>query len=127
LTRTQRFNSIGVLSQSDPRGRRCARERSSLNQRSVFTVGHSTRSVDEFVELLRGHGVGQVADVRTIPRSRHNPQFNEDALERSLSREEIGYIHMKALGGFRHALKDSPNDGWRNASFRGFADYMATA
>jgi uncharacterized protein (DUF488 family) len=92
----------------------------------VFTVGHSTRSVDEFVELLRGHGVGQVADVRTIPRSRHNPQFNEDALERSLS-EEIGYIHMKALGGFRHALKDSPNDGWRNASFRGFADYMATA
>jgi uncharacterized protein (DUF488 family) len=93
----------------------------------VFTVGHSTRSVDEFVELLRGHGVGQVADVRTIARSRHNPQFNEDALERSLSREEIGYIHMKALGGFRHALKDSPNDGWRNASFRGFADYMATA
>ena len=93
----------------------------------MFTVGHSTRSVDEFVELLRGHGVGHVADVRTIPRSRHNPQFNEDELERSLSREEIGYIHMKELGGFRHALKDSPNGGWRNASFRGFADYMATA
>jgi uncharacterized protein (DUF488 family) len=79
------------------------------------------------VELLRAHEVAEVVDVRTVPRSRHNPQFSADALERSLKDEGIGSVHIAALGGFRHALKDSPNIGWRNASFKGFADHMATA
>jgi uncharacterized protein (DUF488 family) len=92
----------------------------------IFTVGHSTRSIDDFVELLRAHGVRQIVDIRSIPRSRHNPQFNADLLERSLKQRDIGYDHIKGLGGLRHARKDSPNLGWRNTSFRGFADYMAT-
>jgi uncharacterized protein (DUF488 family) len=78
------------------------------------------------VELLRAHGIEQVLDVRTIPRSRHNPQFNGPALSRSLRAVEIAYRHAKALGGLRHARPDSINLGWRNASFRGFADYMQT-
>jgi uncharacterized protein (DUF488 family) len=78
----------------------------------------------ELVDLLRAHGVEQVVDVRTIPRSRHNPQFNRPALSRSLQAVKIRYRHMKALGGLRHARLDSVNLGWRNASFRGYADYM---
>jgi uncharacterized protein (DUF488 family) len=93
---------------------------------TVFTIGHSTRSIKEFVDLLRTHGVRHVVDVRTVPRSRHNPQFNRDTLPDALRREGIAYTHMPELGGLRHARKDSPNTGWRNASFRGFADYMAT-
>jgi len=92
----------------------------------VFTVGHSTRPIEHFVELLRAHGVRLVVDVRTVPRSRHNPQFNQEALRASLRDARIGYRHMKGLGGLRHARKDSPNGAWRNASFRGFADYMLT-
>jgi uncharacterized protein (DUF488 family) len=92
----------------------------------IFTVGHSTRPIDEFVELLRAHGVREIVDIRSIPRSRHNPQFNADVLEHSLQENDIGYKHIKELGGLRHARKDSLNLGWRNASFRGFADYMAT-
>jgi len=92
----------------------------------IFTVGHSTRSIDEFVELLRVHGVKGIADIRSIPRSRHNPQFNTDVLEHSLLQEHMSYKHIKELGGLRRARKDSLNLGWRNASFRGFADYMAT-
>jgi uncharacterized protein (DUF488 family) len=92
----------------------------------IFTVGHSTRSIDEFVELLRAHGVKGIVDIRSIPRSRHNPQFNADALEHSLHENYMSYRHIKELGGLRHARKDSLNLGWRNASFRGFADYMAT-
>jgi len=92
----------------------------------IFTVGHSTRSIDEFVGLLRAHGVKGIADIRSIPMSRHNPQFNTDVLKQSLQREHISYKHIKTLGGLRHAKKDSINLGWRNASFRGFADYMAT-
>jgi uncharacterized protein (DUF488 family) len=92
----------------------------------IFTVGHSTRSIDGFVELLRAHGVRGIVDIRTIPRSRHNPQFNADLLEHSLEQKGMSYKHIKELGGLRHARKDSPNLGWRNASFRGFADYMAT-
>jgi uncharacterized protein (DUF488 family) len=92
----------------------------------IFTVGHSTRSIDEFVGLLRAHGVKGIADIRSIPMSRHNPQFNTDVLKQSLQREHIRYKHIKELGGLRHAKKDSINLGWRNASFRGFADYMAT-
>jgi uncharacterized protein (DUF488 family) len=93
----------------------------------IFTIGHSTRSIDEFVELLRAHGIKEIVDVRSIPRSLYNPQFNSDLLRRSLKQKHIRYRHIKELGGLRHARKDSPNLGWRNASFRGFADYMATA
>ena len=94
--------------------------------RAIFTVGHSTRSIEEFVSLLQAHGVEKLIDIRTVPRSRTNPQFNRDALPESLRRAGIGYLHMPALGGLRHAQPDSPNTGWRNASFRGFADYMQT-
>jgi len=92
----------------------------------VVTIGHSTRSLEELLELLEAHGVEHLADVRTIPRSRHNPQFNRERLARDLRRAGIGYTHMPTLGGLRHARPDSPNQGWRNASFRGFADYMQT-
>ena len=92
----------------------------------IFTVGHSTRSLDELVEMLRAHGVERLVDVCTIPRSRHNPQFNRDTLSKALHNRHLSYRHMKALGGLRHARADSINAGWRNASFRGYADYMQT-
>jgi len=92
----------------------------------VMTVGHSTRTLKEFVALLLAHGVKQLIDVRTIPRSRHNPQFNRDRLPRPLQKAGIRYRHMAGLGGLRHARRDSINAGWRNASFHGFADYMQT-
>jgi uncharacterized protein (DUF488 family) len=92
----------------------------------VFTVGHSTRSLEELVDILRAHGVVRVVDVRTIPRSRHNPQFNRESLSKALRNRRLSYRHMKALGGLRHARSDSVNGAWRNASFRGFADYMQT-
>jgi uncharacterized protein (DUF488 family) len=92
----------------------------------IFTVGHSTRSIEELVEILRAHGVGRVVDVRTIPRSRHNPQFNRETLSKALHNRHLSYRHLKALGGLRHASPESINTGWRNASFRGFADYMQT-
>jgi uncharacterized protein (DUF488 family) len=97
------------------------------NPLTVFTIGHSTRPIAEFIELLQSNGVVQLLDIRTIPKSRHNPQFNSDALAASLHAAHIRYVHMKELGGLRHARKDSINFGWRNASFRGFADYMQTA
>jgi len=92
----------------------------------VLTIGHSTRSLDDFVDLLKTHGVEKVIDVRTVPRSRHNPQFNLDTLPETLKSARIGYKQMSGLGGLRHPLCDSPNTGWRNSSFRGFADYMQT-
>jgi uncharacterized protein (DUF488 family) len=92
----------------------------------LFTIGHSTHSIEEFVALLQAHGVLHLADVRSIPKSRHVPQFNTDALAPSLLSAGIGYAHLKALGGRRNSRKDSINTGWRNASFRGYADYMAT-
>lgn len=92
----------------------------------IFTVGHSTRSIDEFMELLCAHGVKEIVDIRSIPRSRHNPQFNADVLEHFLKENHMSYKHIKELGGLRHARKNSLNLGWRNVSFRGFADYMAT-
>jgi uncharacterized protein (DUF488 family) len=92
----------------------------------IFTIGHSTHPIDEFIELLKAHGIQTVVDVRTIPRSRHNPQFNEDDLKESLRRAHIRYKHIKKLGGLRRTTKDSINLGWHNASFRGFADYMAS-
>jgi uncharacterized protein (DUF488 family) len=90
----------------------------------VLTIGHSTRPIDEFIKLLSAHGVTQLVDVRTVPRSRHNPQFNADALPASLASAGIGYVHASGLGGFRPTSADSPNGGWRNLSFRGYADYM---
>lgn len=92
----------------------------------VLTVGHSTRPIEVFIELLVGHGVTQLIDVRTVPRSRHNPQFNEDALPVSLAAANVGYAHASGLGGFRPTTGDSANTGWRNLSFRGYADYMQT-
>jgi uncharacterized protein (DUF488 family) len=92
----------------------------------IFTVGHSTRTIDEFLHLLKAHGVQRVIDVRTIPRSRHNPQFAGDQLCSALQRTRIHYSHLPGLGGLRHARRDSTNTGWRNASFRGYADHMET-
>jgi uncharacterized protein (DUF488 family) len=92
----------------------------------VLTVGHSTRPLDEFVALLASHSVTQLIDVRTIPRSRHNPQFNRDTLPAVLEVANIHYAHLAMLGGFRHASANSPNLGWRNATFRGYADHMLT-
>jgi uncharacterized protein (DUF488 family) len=94
---------------------------------TVLTVGHSTRPLQEFLHLLDAHGVKRLVDVRTVPRSRHNPQFNKDSLPQALKRAGMAYAHMPALGGLRHPRKDSINLGWRNLSFRGFADHMQTA
>jgi len=95
-------------------------------QTVILTVGHSTRTLKQFIALLLAHGVNQLIDVRTIPRSRHNPQFNRTRLPGPLRKAGIRYMHMAGLGGLRHARPDSINTGWRNASFRGFADYMQT-
>lgn len=93
---------------------------------TIFTIGHSTHPIDEFIALLKHYGIEQLVDVRTVPKSRHVPQFNSDALAASLGEQGIEYVHLKSLGGLRHAKKDSVNMGWRNASFRGYADYMST-
>jgi uncharacterized protein (DUF488 family) len=93
---------------------------------TVFTVGHSTLPADQFLARLRAFGVSRLVDVRTIPRSRRNPQFESEALRDSLVSEGIEYEHLPALGGLRKPRADSPNTGWRNASFRGYADYMQT-
>lgn len=93
----------------------------------MMTIGHSTRPLVELVEILRAFKVTLLADVRTVPRSRHNPQFNKDTLPDALWAAGIGYEHMVGLGGLRHSsVKNSPNAGWRNASFRSYADYMQT-
>ena len=92
----------------------------------IFTIGHSTRTLEEFVGLLQAYGVQLVVDVRTIPRSRHNPQFNQEKLSAELKELGIDYVWLKELGGLRHPKPDSQNKGWRNESFRGFADYMQT-
>jgi len=102
------------------------KERRGRQKTAVYTIGHSTRPVAEFIEIIRAFGIKKVIDVRTIPKSRHNPQFNEELLRESLKAVRIGYLRMKGLGGLRHAREDSPNKAWRNASFRGFADYMQT-
>lgn len=94
---------------------------------TVLTIGHSTRTWKVFLDLLRAHRVERVIDVRSIPRSRHNPQFNQETLRTKLRSARIGYVHLRKLGGLRYARPDSPNTGWRNTSFRGFADYMQTS
>lgn len=92
----------------------------------VLTVGHSTRPVADFIDMLKGHAVDRLIDVRTVPRSRYNPQFNSATLSVSLVAEGIIYEHVAGLGGFRKTYPGSPNTGWRNVSFRGYADYMQT-
>ena len=92
----------------------------------AMTIGHSTRTLAEFIGLLQAHGAACVVDVRTVPRSRHNPQFNKAALPRALKKAGLDYVHLPGLGGLRHARRDSLNLGWRNASFRGYADYKQT-
>ena len=93
---------------------------------AIFTVGHSTLLIERFIALLHIYGIKCLADIRTVPRSRHNPEFNGDALGPVLKPENIDYVPLPALGGLRRARKDSPNTGWRNTSFRGYADYMQT-
>lgn len=93
---------------------------------TIFTVGHSTLPIDDFIAMLKAYGIQRLADVRTIPRSRRNPQFNSNALAASLAQAGIEYVPMPALGGLRRARADSPNTGWRNLNFRGYADYMQT-
>ena len=94
----------------------------------IYTIGHSTRPLPDFLEMLRGHRVELLADVRTIPRSRRNPQYNSDALADALEQAHIRYRHIAGLGGLRHPRKEATeNLGWRNLSFRGYADYMQTA
>jgi len=92
----------------------------------VLTLGHSTRPLSEFVAILKAHSVARIIDVRTVPRSRHNPQFDRDTLPAALADEGIGYEHTAGLGGFRRTHVGSLNTGWRNLSFRGYADYMQT-
>jgi uncharacterized protein (DUF488 family) len=98
----------------------------SANNLQVLTIGHSTHPLAEFIALLQTHGVTLVADVRTVPRSRHNPQFNRDTLPVSLKAANIDYVHLSGLGGWRRPQPDSPNQGWHSPAFQGFADYMLT-
>jgi uncharacterized protein (DUF488 family) len=93
----------------------------------VWTIGHSTHSADAFVNLLRAHAIERLVDIRTVPRSRRNPQFNRDELPGTLAAAGIAYLHIPGLGGLRRPLRDSQNTAWRNDSFRGYADYMQTA
>ncbi len=93
----------------------------------IYTIGHSTLSIAAFIAILKAHEIELLADVRTAPMSRHNPQFNKDTLPRDLSEAGIGYEHFAGLGGLRHSrLENSPNTGWRSPAFRSYADYMAT-
>jgi uncharacterized protein (DUF488 family) len=98
----------------------------SAQELKVYTVGHSTRILDEFINLLKTYDVTLVVDVRTVPRSRHNPQFNKETLPEALKAEDIKYIHMPDLGGFRRPHHDSINLALENKTFRGYADYMQT-
>lgn len=93
----------------------------------IFTIGHSTRSLEDFLKILKHYSITELIDIRTIPKSRHNPQFNGPELAHVLRSHHIGYRHQKNLGGLRHAHPDSINMAWHNPSFRGFADYMQTA
>jgi uncharacterized protein (DUF488 family) len=99
----------------------------NLGTSTVLTIGYSTRTWKVFLDLLRAYRVERVIDVRSIPRSRHNPQFDQEALRTKLRAARIGYVHLRKLGGLRRARRDSSNRGWRNSSFRGFADYMQTS
>jgi uncharacterized protein (DUF488 family) len=104
-----------------------ARTKSKPEKPVAFTIGHSTRAIHEFIGLLEAHSIQRLVDVRTVPRSRTNPQFNKDTLPESLSRAGIAYVHVSELGGLRKPKADSPNSAWRNPSFRGYADHMQSA
>jgi uncharacterized protein (DUF488 family) len=95
--------------------------------RTIWTLGHSSRSLEALAALAHGHDLITIADVRRVPRSRHNPQFNRETLPGSLRDHGLRYVHLPGLGGLRRPRADSPNTAWRNASFRGYADYMQTA
>ncbi len=95
--------------------------------KQIFTIGHSTRTIKYFIDLLHAFDITLLLDVRTIPKSSHNPQFSDENLKQSLETAGIKYLHLVKLGGRRHALKDSVNTGWKNLSFRGYADYMQTS
>jgi len=92
----------------------------------IYTIGHSTRKIEYFLDMLESHAIEEVVDVRTIPKSRKYPQFNQEQLKSSLRKSKISYHHLPKLGGLRHTTKSSINTGWQNLSFRGFADYMQT-
>jgi uncharacterized protein (DUF488 family) len=94
---------------------------------AIYTLGHSNRSLEELVALLAPAGVRELIDVRSLPRSRHNPQFNGEALAHSLPAHAIAYTHERALGGFRRPRSGSPNRGWEHEAFQGYADHMASA
>src|SRR5438876_11667887 len=94
---------------------------------TIYTIGHSTRTIEQFIELLKAHDIEELVDMRTIPKSRHNPQFGAEELAASLQRAGIAYKHLATLGGLRQASKDSVNLGCQNISSRGSADYMATS
>jgi uncharacterized protein (DUF488 family) len=99
----------------------------AVGMTELWTIGHSTRAWENFLALLRAHHIQALADVRLMPASRRNPQFNAAALARNLAQAGIAYLACRELGGRRKARPDSGNQGWRNASFRGYADYMETA
>jgi len=92
----------------------------------IYTIGHSTHPIDEFIRMLNAFEIEKVVDVRTIPKSRHNPQFNEEELREQLLKHAIEYVRLEGLGGLRHTTKTSINTAWKNSSFRGYADYMQT-
>jgi uncharacterized protein (DUF488 family) len=92
----------------------------------IDTIGHSTRPLDEFIALLQAHGVRQIADIRTVPRSRRHPHYSQEALSRSLPAVGVAYRHFADLGGLRKPRRDSSNTAWRHEGFRGYADYMQT-
>jgi uncharacterized protein (DUF488 family) len=96
------------------------------NERAIYTIGHSTRPLEEFARMLNAHAIGKLIDIRTVPRSATNPQFNRESLPTELAKQGIQYEHLAGLGGLRKARADSMNMAWKNTSFRGYADYMQT-
>jgi uncharacterized protein (DUF488 family) len=101
------------------------REGSDLKN-TIYTVGHSTRTVEDFITLMKAYAIETVIDVRKVAKSRHNPQYSEDALSKSLAEHNISYMRLEGLGGRRHTTKESMNKAWENLSFRGYADYLQT-
>ena len=97
---------------------------SSENKKIIYTIGHSTRSLEEFIRLLSSFNIQLVVDIRSFPGSKKFPQYNKESLSESLVQYGISYQHFPGLGGRRKALKDSKNVAWRNEAFRGYADYM---
>jgi hypothetical protein len=125
MRRTKKTSSPAAVRRTGGLPRVPAR-RKSAPATLILTVGHSTRPISDFIELLQAHGVQRLIDIRTVPRSRHNPQFGAEKLRQSLQRAGIAYEHWPSLGGLRKPIAGSPNTGWRNLSFRGYADHMQT-